>query len=230
MSDCGVREDYKHKAVLNQPPAPVFTVAATIDFAGTAVNTGTGITQTFAAAPTGTPTNGRYLVICVSARMSTDTLNTVTVDGASCTIVAKIRNAASPESSVVITDAPVTTGSTASIACTFSSTVINCGIAVYALNGIISTTPTATATTVTDNSAQSLSILAGGVAVGVGCYGAGNATWTLTGLTEDFDQAISSGSSSFAGGSTTSAIDQNLSITFDCTTATPTATAMASFR
>lgn len=203
---------------------------ASITFTDSSVDPGNKSIFTFLTQAVGTAASNRYIAVIVTSRVSTDTLDSVTVGGAATTLVLNVQGGAQACAGIAITNAPFTSGTTATVEVTFSTGTTACGIGVYAIYGIESTTPTDTASTTANNSAQSLDILDGGVAIGGMCQGSATATCTITNLTEDYDEAVEAGSSSQAGGSTTSTFNQTLSITFNNSVGTPCAAVMASFR
>lgn len=160
---------------------------------------------------------------------STSGTSSVTVAGQACTLLVNGNGAGSNACQIWITDSPVTSGTTATVVVTPLATWGNCGISTYAITGLNSITPTATVTTPTNNSAQSLAISAGGVAICVGLTSA-TSTFTITGMTEDADVTVESTVSSGTAGSTSSATAQTLSVTINAATASSFRAAMVSLR
>lgn len=189
----------------------------------------TNSTYTFASAAIGTASSDRYVAIGIYGRGSTSGTASVTVAGQSCSILVNGNAGGANECQIWITDAPVTSGTTASVVVTTNGSWSNCGISTYALTGLQSIVPTATVTTTTNNSARSLAIDAGGVAICVG-YSAATSTFTTTGMTEDADVTVESTVASGTAGSASSATAQTLSVTINASTASNFRAAMVALR
>lgn len=206
---------------------------ASITFAASAVsasNVTAGNTYTFSSHSIGTASADRYVVVTVTTNSR---VSAVTVGGASCTLANSRTNGGA--SYIYITDGPVTSGTTASIVVTISTaTSAACGIGTFAVTGLQSITPTATATQTTDVTATNLAVTASGVAVGV-VYSENDDTYThsWTNLTERYDARLDAGEAyAHSGASADQATSQTLSITVDAqSTGAPTvAIALAAFR
>ena len=160
---------------------------------------------TFTAASIGTPSSDRYIVVAVSTSdngNSPATVSSVTVGGQATTVVTQVAVISSdaPRTTLLITNAPVTSGSTADIVVNLSSVEDRCGIAVWSLYGIGSTTPSATATDVGTTLSSSLTAPVGSVIIVAStCLtGSSSAVATASGYTQDFDS--SNGLNGFSGG------------------------------
>lgn len=130
----------------------------------------------------GAASASRYVVVAVCASNDALATGSVTVAGTSCTRVAAITGSGRP-CALFITNSPITTGTTATVVITVGATA-DIDFAIYTLSGAASPT---SPTTATDNSAplsQSVTIPAGGVAIGVANLFT-SSTWT--GLTKDAD-------------------------------------------
>lgn len=147
---------------------------------------------TFSASDIGTANTSRLVVVQVhgQAQSTGRTVSTLTIGGTGAT---GYQNTARILHNSLWTLA-VSTGTTANIVVTFSGSVLNCLIAVYALYDLNSNIPVdsqvttaASATTISLNtSARQKGIVIGGIT------GAANATTTWTGVTERYDTTVES--------------------------------------
>jgi hypothetical protein len=149
-------------------------------------------TYTFNASDIGTANTSRLVVVQVHGQASTGTrsVNTLTIGGTGAT---GYQNTARLYHNSLWALA-VSTGTTASIVVTFSGTMLNCLIAVYALYDLNSNIPVnSQATTATNATTISLTTSARekGIVIG-GITGAANATTTWTGVTERYDTTVES--------------------------------------
>ena len=202
---------------------------AAIAFAAAASSSANAAAYTFSAHSIGTASSDRHVVVCVAfGDTGANSVDFVTVGGQSCTQIAAIQNGSFEAfAGIFITDAPVTSGTTADVIVDLANFANNCGIGTFALTGLSSITATDTATTTTDGSAQSLDINADGVAVGVTSFDGTSVSWTN--MTERYD-ANTEGTAGHSGASTTSATTQTLSVTSTVSGSNLTAVAYASFR
>jgi len=149
-------------------------------------------TTTFTAFGIGTAASDRYVVVTISTgNTSATAVSSVTVGGQATTIVKSQKGTAASSSMaiILITNSPVTSGTTADIVVTMNVGAQALSIGTFAVTGLQSTTATATNGTVTNNTAMSLAVSAKGGAIGVGAAGGfdgagGAATWT--GLTKRY--------------------------------------------
>lgn len=142
----------------------------------------------------GTAATNRYVVVAVGNVLTFGTAaapTSVTVGGQACTKVADISQggSAQPRTTLWITNAPVTTGTTATVSATASG---SCGMATWAIYGIASTTPYATATVAGSPSSTTIDFQEGGVAIGAVATNSSPGAQTFTGLTKDFDGSLNS--------------------------------------
>lgn len=170
----------------------------------------------FTSQAIGTAASDRYIIVCVSNRNSagTNSVNSVTVAGTSCTNLTS-SEVGSGLCSIWITNSPITTGTTATIDVTMTGSQTCCGIDVYSVIGLASTTPVSTNNTSTDNNAMALTTPSGGVIVGISTQ-AGTATCTVTGATEHSDRVVDPTN----GVAACSASGSSSSIKFDWTSST----------
>lgn len=197
---------------------PFMSIATPVLTFHTSANDTTSFTASysFTSQAIGTASSDRYIIICVSNRNSagTSTVNSVTVAGTSCTKLTS-SEAGAGLCSIWITDSPITTETTATVEVTMTGSQTCCGIDVYSVIKLNSTTPVSTNDTSTDNSAMSLTVPSGGVVVGISTQ-AGTATCTVTGATENSDRVVDSTN----GVAACSANGTASSITFDWTSST----------
>ena len=162
-------------------------------FTDIAVDGVTRTTYTFSGMDLGEAASNRYIVVVAGNYDSgVKTLSSMTIGGESATEVLSV----SDNGCVVsIGIAAVPTGATGDVAITWSGTTVRCGIGVYRLVNLQSSTPTATASDTSEDSgvlSASLEIPSDGCGIGyVVALGDGGArTWTWTNLTEDFDASM----------------------------------------
>jgi hypothetical protein len=187
-------------------------------------------TYTFASQGLGTETSDRFIVVAINGTPTATprSVSSVTVGGVSASVVVTANSSGLTEmwqTAKVSNGGP--TGTSGTVVVTFSGSMFNAQIAVYAVKGAGSNTPTATATDTSAPLSQSLSVPAGGVAI-AGARAAvtpGDTTWG--GLTEDTDQlgdgGISRGSS--ASAEFTSAATPTIAASWGAGTATGLAAA-----
>jgi hypothetical protein len=157
-----------------------------VAFGGATGIGGGGPTYTATGIAIGAAAFDRYVAVVVAFRdtSGTPTISSVTVGGAATTSV--IANTTTLSGiTIYITDAPVTTGTTADVVVTMSEGVTLVSVATYALTGLTSSTAVETDTSTTD--AASMTI---GTAAAVGIAAAmvtAGSTFTATGVTEQHD-------------------------------------------
>ncbi len=144
----------------------------------------------------GAVTGGRKVVAVFVARSATasGTLSSCTIGGvaATCTTLSFSNNSA-----VAIAVADLETGTTADVFPTWSVGMARCAVAVYAMFGASSGTPTATGGDTTDAFTYSLTCGAGSVVFG-GATDAGTTSFTSTNLTEDVDSTTNYDSQTYS--------------------------------
>lgn len=168
-------------------------------------------TYTFADRAIGTASSTRLVVVGVVAVNNAGIdISGVTIGGSAGTLVAKD---ASGETVSGLYQRVVTSGTTAEIVVTASTTGQACGIAVWAIDDYSSSTATDTdANNGADPMTDLLNVSAGGVALAVaGCVGGDSASWT--GLSEDVDSVFNGSNGIFTAASSSFATAQtNLTI------------------
>lgn len=171
--------------------------AASVSYSvgGSAVSTADASSYTFSAVGIGTASSDRTVIVAAFSRNSGNTasISSVTVGGSAATERASANYNISGGSSVCgLYTIPYPTGTTADIVVNLPSSYARAGVAVYAVYGLVSVTPSATASA---TNATTLNLNTN-VTEGSVCIGAvytnpnGSATWT--GLTEDLDILIES--------------------------------------
>lgn len=194
---------------------------AAATFAGSSAVTATGSPQTISSAPIGTAAATRYVVVAVGVLPSTiaPSVSAITVAGQSCSLITSSA-AQGGGLYLFITDAPVTSGTTASVVVTYGGNTNRIFVATWAVTGLNSTTATDTDTSTTNGASVTSSITAGGVciaaAISNSTVSAGTFTWT--GVTEDVEtSALTNGRMS--GASKASAGGESLSLSATSTQA-----------
>lgn len=147
----------------------------------------------FTGTDIGTASADRYIVVCVYARRSGAAVNSsCTVAGQAMTkVVGGTISTTDNLCAIWISDAPVTSGTTAAIVVGFNATMLRCSIGVYTITG---GTPVLADTASDSGGADpnvSIDVPVGGVVVAT-AGNANNVTTTWTGVTEDFTDLIES--------------------------------------
>lgn len=214
--------------------AGVAAADATVTYAGDAQNVNGLTTYTFTAAAIGSASADRYVAVVVSGHHSAArTISSVTVAGQATTV--KVSNTTVADDAtwaIYLTDAPVTTGTTADIVVTWSAGAFSTGIVQYALTGLQSTTATDSQITDTDAATMNLTVSAGGAAIGGGINkSATDRTFITTGLTENVDKTVEAGSLTYTASSAAFASAQSpLAVVVNVSTADSFAAGCVSFR
>lgn len=154
---------------------------------------GSGTSHTFSAAGIGDADANRYVIVGVGVYMNTNTAASaisVTVGGQSTTAAATTVNQRNILG-IYVTDAPVTSGTTADIVVSTSSSSFQAkGFGTYSAINIDSTSATDTLSA-TANGSGSIDVLNEGAVIGFGSsrgyFGYGGYAVSWTNLTNDFD-------------------------------------------
>lgn len=94
----------------------------------------------------GTAANDRYVIVCLTTVSASNIQITgVTVAGTSCTLLARCPATVLGDCCMWITNSPITSGTTATISATYGSTPTYVSMEVFAVTGLKSSTPSATA-------------------------------------------------------------------------------------
>lgn len=203
--------------------AGAFPVAApTLEYIGTSsANTSGDTTHTHSSVSIGEASDDRLVVVVAHAtRQSTDNPNLtgVTIGGVSATIVRNQKTATSSSSYCSISSLLVTSGTTADIALVFDDNMTRSRLGIYVLRGLNSTTAydnagysnTSSGTVSTaDIDVQEKGIIIAGMTLFI------SSSFTWSGVTEDYDQVIVSGS--HTGGANLSDATAEINRTITCT-------------
>lgn len=167
------------------------TDTPSVSYRSTYSSTANQTTYTFSASDIGPADNSRLVVVQVHGQPNsgTRTVSTLTIAGAAAT---GYQNTARLYHNSLWT-LPISFGTTATIVVTFSGSVNNCLIAVYALYDLQSFIPidTQAATTAATTASLTISTINKGVVV-AGITGAAAVTTTWTGVTERYDTQVES--------------------------------------
>lgn len=157
---------------------------------------GSGSTHTFTGMTLGGTTDDFYIVGFVGRDGSSVSVNSITVDGNACTLYKTASVSTGGDRNFACIGICEATGSsTGTITAVTSLTINRCGVGVWLATGLESATPTENLQDSGSSASVSIDCDAGGIIVGC-FYDAGAKTWT--GLTEDYDDLISS--SRYSGG------------------------------
>lgn len=166
---------------------PSSSVVAT--FTGHAENTANQTTYTFTTQPFSTAAAGRLIVVgFVGTGTGPFSISSVTIGGVAATLVVAQAFSGS-NASAEFWQATVPTGTTGTVAVTWSTGISNCGIGIWALYGA-RTTPFDTGSSTASPMSDTLNIASGGAALGIAGSLSQTSTYTWANLTERFDTAI----------------------------------------
>jgi len=166
-------------------------VPATINYRASATNGVPASSFTFAETNIGTASPARFVVVGVGVRDSdADTVSSVTIAGASATLLANLQTAAGAENNIAaLYGAVVPSGATADIVVTLSGSIAMIGVGVWAVYGLASTTPVTTATSAANPASLNVNVQPGDIVIAMSSTGGSGvvATSTWAGVTERFD-------------------------------------------
>lgn len=198
-----------------------------------AVSTTDTNVYTFSTKSIGTAAAGRRVLVGVHGIQSPAvTISSLTVGGNAATAAVSLASEGNI-SPIAIYVIQVDSGTTADIVVTFSGGALCCGIGVWAAYDLQSSTQTDTVTATADPSTGAIDCVAGGVIVAYGSsYGGAGLTHAWTGLTENFDEVVDGGISTFhTGASDAFATAQTgLSVSMNPSGGTNAAMVAAAFR
>jgi hypothetical protein len=190
------------RAARKPTPANIITT-----FQQTAVSTTDATTYTFTSQNIGTAFSGRVVVVGISAFSSpASVFSSVTIGGVTATLLSE-GFAGSTAAQAAIYALRVDTGTTADIVVNFTATKSNCGIAIWTLENAtgFSTQTFQTVTTFTGASVtNTFPVVTANDAIIVMARirSANVGTYTLTGVTENFESVVETGVSAQLGGFT----------------------------
>jgi hypothetical protein len=164
--------------------------AATVTYVGQTTSAADLSSYTFASTAIGVADADRTVVVSVASRKAgaTTTITGVTVGGVSATELVQQANTITNTCVVGLYAIDVAAGTTATIVVTFGASMVRCGIGVYRCTGI-STTPNDSGGTTTNGATVALDVTSGGAIIGVGTT-ATSTTYTWSGITETFEEAV----------------------------------------
>lgn len=190
------------------------TVDATISYRTQSSDVVDRSTYTFSALDIGTASATRHVVVGVISSGTSPSVSSVTVAGNSATMVVQVDES---NLRIGLWIVAVSSGTTGDVVVTHSSSMLRCGVIVWAVYDLSSATATATATDIVPTLSQSLTINAGGIGIGLADgYQSGSAqTWTWTELTENVDAAFNDGTNydNMSGASLASAAGTTITVT-----------------
>lgn len=210
-----------------QPIVPPLVRAATITFTDNTPDGADLTTYSFTTQSFGAATSSDHIVLVIGSRaVGARTISSVTIDGQTGSQQAFVDFTVGGGHSInAIYIADATGNATGTVSITFSAGMIRCGIGVYVVTGLHSSTASDTDTQTGNNPSGTLNIPAGGVAVG-GVYCDSATVWTN--LTENYDEIIES-PRRHTGASAAFAAEQT-ALSISTTSTTNVAMTLASFR
>lgn len=193
---------------------PRLTAVPTIELVDSAAQAPNQTVYTFSNRSLGDPVGDRLIAVtchCEHGLASPPNISSVTIGGQSATVVVERKTSLTAKGHVGIAIAAVPSGATGDIVVDWGNIRLSCGITVYRITGVPSTTADDTATAEGTSLGMTITIPATGVAVAAATAvegGAGNASWTNA--TEQVDAEIDNNATYTAaidaypaGGSTT---------------------------
>lgn len=207
------------KLIANDASAPDLTYA----YASITAITTDATSYTFTAAGVGTAGSNRTLIIAVAnanlSGSSTPSISDLTVNGASAGSPIYQRAAGTNAVFVTFYAYQLTSGTTADIVATFSETATRCGIAVYAVYDLQSTTPKDSAEDLSSPCALALDITPGDLilAAAYGTTGSTTEQWSWTNATEDAELDLEGSARPFSVASYLSATTATRTVTASLT-------------
>lgn len=170
-------------------------------------------TYTFASQNFGTASADRYLVAYFAHRAVSAgiTGSSATIGGVAATKLTTVTNG---NGCSELWGAAVPTGTSGTTSITWSGAVARCVTGLWALTGLLSTTPTNTYTSTANPLSVSANISAGGVAL-AGAYNNATTTATWAGLTEDYDNTTTA--STMRTGASAAFATTQTGLTISCT-------------
>jgi hypothetical protein len=157
---------------------------------GSGLNSASGASPMTASGLTfGTAAADRMVVACIKLDGASGPATAVTIGGVSATEIVACNQS---DQYLSIWAAMVPTGTSGDVVVTFSGSAGRSVVSTYAVYGRSNVTAHATVTDVASPFSQNLAVPAGGVAIGA-LENSAMASATWTGLTEDYDNTVSTG-------------------------------------
>lgn len=208
------------------------SAAGAISFVDSDTNTTSGTSLTYSAVSLGAEAADRYIIVSAAQRNAgvSRPISSATIGGVAATIIAQDEslNAGIAGNGLGLIIALVPTGATGDIVINYSGgSVLRGSIGVWSATGITSTA-TDTATDVASPFTQDLDISANGIGVGSCVTGVTSATFTWSGLTEDYD-TVGVTTNTQSGASLASASTQTISTTCTPSSVSNSVQVLASF-
>lgn len=189
----------------------------------TAISTADTDPYQFTTVPIGSAADNRHIVIGIRARSAVArTISSVTLTGEDTTPRSAtqllVSGDANSKTEFWIVAAPSAAGTTATIDVDFSGAMLDCVIAVWRVDNLLSTTPVDTLTTTGgDPNTGTIDVTADGVLIALNVVSAPRLyTWSaaMSGE-EDFDESYDAGSFTATGASKTISVTETATVTVD---------------
>lgn len=208
-------------------PSKTFGPAVALAFCSSAASATNATSYSFPGESIGAASSNRYIIVSVCGTGNSATqVSTVTVNGVSCTSLAR-GFISQTIADIFITSAPITSGTTATISVLFNGTSYNCGIGLFSLE---SASPLLTSSTVSYSSTASVPVLAGGAVVGLAAV-QDNDSITWTGITSRYNANVEgSGWMRHSGASENYSSASNISVSVDRISPSSLTLILAAFR
>ena len=190
-------------------------VAATISFTASTVQVATATTYTFLSQSFGTADPTRNILAAVTNERSggsNATVSSLSIGGIAASLVAGAQVAGADGCELWV--APVPTGTSGTVALTLANAALSVGVGLFATYNASATRTDVGTDTDSNPATFAIDIPAGGVAVAIGLQRSNSgATFTSSGLTENYDETVEAGDIYHTGASAAFAAAQtNLTI------------------
>ena len=172
--------------------------AKSISFIDTAILTTNLTTYSFTGLDFGAAQGDRYIIGVAVSGTAERSISSATIGGVAARVVVSASGGGAVDRNAGIVIANVPTGATGTIAVTWSSGCAHCAIGWWRATGLLSEVEHHFGSSVADPGVATINTLAGGIAV-AGMISTSGGTFSWTGASERYDQAIGENSSVHSG-------------------------------
>lgn len=197
---------------------------ATVALTANPVSTANASSYTFSSASIGTAATGRLVVVGVGGVQggSGFTISSVTIGGNAATALTTLVEGTGGGNCAYacLYGLTVDSGTSADVVVNWSAGLASCGIGVWAVYDLLSTTPEDTGTSTTNGGSVSMDCSAGGVIIGyrhTQRNSTGGSTHSWSNLTERFDQVVDSANSDNNSGASDAFATAQTGMSISCT-------------
>jgi hypothetical protein len=172
--------------------------AKSISFIDTAILTTNLTTYSFTGLDFGAAQGDRYIIGVAVSGTAERSLSSATIGGVAARVVVSVSGGGATDRNAGIIIANVPTGTSGAIAVTWSSGCAHCAIGWWRATGLANEVEHHFGSSTADPGVATINTLAGGIAV-AGMISASGGTFSWTGASERYDQAIGENSSVHSG-------------------------------